>query len=338
VSRKYLLVQLQHMGDVVLTTPAVRALRAAEPGSVIHVLTGAAGAHALRGNPHLDDILTSPRGVRALGAQLRALQRQRYDVVIDFHSVPRSALLVAATGAPHRIGVRGRGPRNLAYTRLVARERQPVYMPRQKMRLLHEVGIDTTAADARPYVHVAAADRAWAVRLWQRHGLGDDDGVAAVSAVSKLRHKQWGAARWAGVADGLLDRGVRVVLTHGPGEAGQVAEVCAAMRGTALVEHGIETVAQLAALYERCALWLGNDGGPKHIASAVGTPTIAVARWGVGPVWSDAQDPAQLWFDAEPPGGCDRRCDDCAHLGCLGATTVTQVLAAAGTLLARQER
>jgi ADP-heptose:LPS heptosyltransferase len=336
VSRRFLLIQLQHMGDVVLITPAVRALREAEPDSVIHVLTGEAGAHALHGNPHANGIIAHQRGVGAFIALLRSLRMARYDVVIDFHSVPRSALLVAATGAAMRVGVRGRGPRVLAYTHLMPRERTPVYMPRQKMQLLHALGIDTSEADARPYIHVTSADREWAAQAWQQYGLHDGSVAVAVSAVSKLRHKQWGAERWAAVADGMLQRGVRVVLTHGPGESEQVAAVSRAMRGAAVVAHGIASIARLAALYERCALWLGNDGGPKHIASAVGTPTVAVARRGVGPVWSDARDPAQLWFDAEPPGGCDDRCDSCVHLGCLGATAVEQVLAAADALLSRR--
>jgi ADP-heptose:LPS heptosyltransferase len=337
LSRKFLLVQLQHMGDVVLATPAARAVRAAEPGAVIHFLAGAAGAHALRGNPHIDRVVEHRTGFRAFAAQVRALRRERYDVVVDFHSVPRTALMVAATAAPLRIGVRGRGPRNAAYTRLVPRERDAVYMPRQKLRLLEEAGIDaTTAADPRPYVHVAEADGAWAEQFRQRLDPGPGRPVAAVSAVSKLRHKQWGAARWAAVADGLAAQGVAVILTHGPGEADQAGAVRAAMREPAVIA-GVDTVARLAALFQRCDLWLGNDGGPKHIAAAVGTPTIAVARWGVGPVWNDAADARQRWFDSAPPTGCDRRCDDCPHLGCLAATTPDDVLAAAAALL-RQAR
>jgi ADP-heptose:LPS heptosyltransferase len=336
VSRRFLLIQLQHMGDVVLVTPAVRALREAEPDAVIHVLAGEAGAQALHGNPHADRVIPHHRRIGAFIAQLRSLRMARYDVAIDFHSVPRSALLVAATGAAMRVGVRGRGPRVLAYTHLMPRERTPVYMPRQKMQLLHVLGIDTGEADARPYIHVTSADREWAAQAWQQYGFHDGSVAVAVSAVSKLRHKQWGAERWAAVADGMLERGVRVVLTHGPGEAEQVAAVSRAMRGAAMVAHDVGSIARLAALYERCALWLGNDGGPKHIASAVGTPTVAIARRGVGPVWSDAHDPAQLWFDAEPPGGCDDRCDSCLHLGCLGATTVEQVLAAADVQLSRR--
>jgi heptosyltransferase III len=324
------------MGDVVLITPAIRALRTAEPDAVIHVLTGEAGAHALQGNPHVDGIITNHRGIGAFLAQQRKLRLAQYDVAIDFHSVPRSALLVAATGAAVRIGVRGRGPRVLAYTHLMPRERAPVYMPRQKMQLLQALGIDTSEADARPYIHVTAADRAWAARQWDEHGLGDGSAVVAVSAVSKLRHKQWGAERWAAVADGLHERDCRVILTYGPGEAEQVAAVTRAMRGAAVVVQAVDSIVRLAALYERCALWCGNDGGAKHIASAAATPTVSVARRGVGPVWSDAGDPAQIWFDAEPPGGCDDRCDSCAHLGCLGATTVEQVLAAAAVLLARR--
>jgi ADP-heptose:LPS heptosyltransferase len=59
------------------------------------------------------------------------------------------------------------------------------------------------------------------------------------------------------------------------------------MRYAAVVNHGATTIHHLAALYERCTLWLGNDGGPRHVAAAVKTPTLAVFRRRLGAVWSD---------------------------------------------------
>jgi ADP-heptose:LPS heptosyltransferase len=71
------------------------------------------------------------------------------------------------------------------------------------------------------------------------------------------------------------------------------------MKHPAVWQYGSTTVHELAALYQRCALWLGNDGGPKHLATAVGTPTVTVYRRKLGSVWSDPHDPRQIAINSE---------------------------------------
>ena len=283
-ARRMLLIQLHHLGDVVLATPAIRAARAAFPDAHIDFLTGALGAQALAANPHLDSVLVAPR--------LRDLYRAHYDVVADLHSMPRSALYTAATRAPARIGIRGRGPRNRAYTQLVERERGPVYMARQKLRLLTSLGIDPAKADARLEIALDDGLRAWAHALFARHGLRDK--VVAVSPVAKHPFKQWGTDRWAIVADALAEAGAQVLITSGPDEIDQARDVAERMRQPSVWQYGATSVRQLAAMYERCVLWVGNDGGPKHIAVAVGTPTVMVVRRQLGAVWSDESDAKQV--------------------------------------------
>ena len=97
--KRILLLQLHHLGDVLLTTPAIRATRAAFPDAIIDFVTSPLGTQALEDNPHLDSVLL-PKMWRVL--------RRRYDFAVDFHSVPRSARVVAASRARVRIGLRGR--------------------------------------------------------------------------------------------------------------------------------------------------------------------------------------------------------------------------------------
>jgi ADP-heptose:LPS heptosyltransferase len=103
---RILLIQLHHLGDVVLTTPTIRAARQAFPDARIDFVTGSLGAQVLEKNPHLDQVFVQPR--------LRELHAIHYDFVGDMHSVPRTALFTLATRARERVGIRGRGPRNLA--------------------------------------------------------------------------------------------------------------------------------------------------------------------------------------------------------------------------------
>lgn len=328
---RLVLLQLYHLGDVVLTTPAIRAARRAFPDAHIDFVAGLPGAEVLTGNRDLDHVHVWKRGLRSRVQLMRRIRAAHYDAAIDFHSSPSTAMMVAASGARIRIGLDARGPRTRAYTRLLPRERGPVYMALQKLRLLEPLGVDPEGADLRLDVSLDARDRAFAGEIWTRYGLGRDGApVVAISPVSRHAFKQWGAERWAALADGLAEAGAHVLITSGPGQIEQAGAVAAAMRRTAVWRYGDTTVKQVAALYERCALWIGNDSGPKHLAVAVGAPTISVTRWRLGPVWSDTRPGSgQLAFDRAPPQGCDRVCRRCNHMGCLGAVTVEQVATAA---------
>ena len=308
--QRILLLQLYHLGDVILTTPAIRAARAAFPNASIDFVTHPLGAQALEDNPHLDRILTKPR--------LWPIYRSRYDAVVDFHSVPRTARVVAATRARVRIGLRGRGPRNLAYTQLLPREARAVYMALQKLRMLAPLGVPVENRDLQPQIVIGDEHWAHAARLVERLGL-DGERLVAISPVARHAFKQWGAANWARVADAFAQDGMRVLITSGPGEAAQAAAVAQAMRHRAVWDYRATSIRELAALYQRCALWLGNDGGPKHIAVAAGTPTVTVYRRRLGGVWSDPADPGQASVNS---GG-----------ETLDGITVEQVIAAGRALL-----
>ncbi|HEY0810011.1 MAG TPA: glycosyltransferase family 9 protein [Longimicrobiales bacterium] len=280
---RILLLQLYHLGDVILTTPTIRAARLAFPNARIDFVTNALGAQALEGNPHLNHILVKP--------PFWYISRTRYQAVVDLHSVPRTARTVVFTGARVRIGLRGRGPRNLAYTQLLPRENNAVYMALQKLRMLAPLGVVPEAADLALEMAIDDDKHNWARQTFAQLGLGSR--VVAVSPVAKHEFKQWGAQRWARVADALADAGAQILITSGPGEEAQAEAVANAMKQHAVWRYGRTSVRQLAALYARCSLWIGNDGGPKHMAVAVHTPTVTVYRRALGGVWSDPTDPKQ---------------------------------------------
>jgi heptosyltransferase-3 len=339
-SQRFLLVQLAAMGDVILCTPALRALRQAFPDSRIDFLTRGPGLDALAGNPYLDQILAYPTPVRQRLELVRRIRQVGYDVVVDFHSNPRTAQVVALSGARFRIGWRGRGPRNLAYTHLMPKERiAGSYSAWRKVDMLQLLRIDTEPdgeTDLELDVAVGPSDRAWAAETWTRLGVDGERPVVAISAVSREAFKNWGADRWASLADSLIDAGARVLLTNGPGELPQVEAVVRHMQHAPAWNHGPTTVRQLAALLERCAFWIGNDGGPKHVAVAAGLVTITLFRWRLATIWTDARPGTRhRFFERAPPQGCDLACQRCAHLGCLRAIEVDEVLAVALDLLDR---
>ncbi len=330
----FLLIQLYHLGDVLLATPAIRALRRRFPDARIDFLAGARGCEVLEGNPHLDATVRWERGVRAFPGIARRLRKARYEVVVDFLSKPSTAQLAFASGAAVRVGIRGRGPRNLLYTDLLPKRGDPTYMARQKVEMLGLLGVPATD-DLDLELVVGDEHRRAAEEILERLGVERGRPLVALSAVAAAPYKQWGAAKWARVADALCDAGAQVLLTRGPGEEEQVRAVAAAMRHAPFMDYGDTGVRELGALYERCVLWVGNDGGPKHVAVAVGTPTVTVCRDRIGATWTDLRPGSgHEAVETPAPGGCDHRCARCGHLGCLAALGEGRVSAVALARLA----
>lgn len=334
---RILLIQPRWIGDVLLCTPAIRAVRRAFPNARIDFLTELAGADVLSGNPHLTEILISRRGLSERLRLVRRIRAHRYGAVVDFRSTPSTAQIVAVSGARQRVGVRGRGPRNLVYTTLVQQDDSPEYVARRKLDLLEPIGIaPASVPDLSLEIALGPAERARADAIWRAHHVDPHHPVVAVSPVSRVAFKQWGVDRWRRVVDAISRMGVRVLVTSGPGERETAARVAEGAASPAVWDYGPTSVRELAALYERCVLWVGNDGGPKHVAAAAGIATITVSRWRIGSMWTDTRPGSpHLFIERAPPQGCDRRCGRCPHRGCLANVAPEEVISAVRVALIR---
>src|SRR6185503_3308041 len=195
-SRRILLVRLRLIGDVVFTTPIIRALRRRYPESHLAYLVEPAAAPILRGNPHLNEVIVAPRrgGVARLLDDLalaRRLRRERFDVAIDLHGGPRAAWLTRASGAPMRIGY-DMPWRPTIYTHRV--QRSPDLFPRHSVLnqwdLLAPLDVGDCAPERDPVEMIentAAAERVRqrleAAGITQRHPIV----VVHVSAGNEFR-------------------------------------------------------------------------------------------------------------------------------------------------------
>ena len=145
---RILLIRLRLIGDVVFTTPVIRALKRAMPDAHIAYLVERASAAVVEGNPHLDELIVAPRtsGAARLRDDLSLgldLRRRRFDVALDLHGGPRSAWLTWASRAPMRIGYTIKG-RTWMYTHVVPRaaDLTPRHSVANQWDLLQPLGID----------------------------------------------------------------------------------------------------------------------------------------------------------------------------------------------------
>lgn len=287
VPRALLLIRPDHLGDMLFLTPTLHALRRALPDARITLLGGPWGVEAVRNNPDLDAIETclfpgferrpkenSLSPYRLLAATARTLRRADYDtaVILRFDHW-WGAWLAAAAGIPWRIGYDWPEPRPFLTQALPYRsDRHEV---EQNAALLDALA-PGLAADLGPMrYHISAADHAWAAGWLAAAGCKPGQRWIAIHPGAGAAVKQWPAASWAVVADRLAEHSeARIVLTGGPGERELVGAVAAKLARPVLNAAGATTLGQLAALYARCALVLGSDSGPLHLAVAAGTPTI----------------------------------------------------------------
>jgi heptosyltransferase-3 len=304
-SARILVIRLRRLGDVLLLTPTLRAIRLAYPRGRLDVLTLIGFGEVLVRNPHVDRLLTLQRGLLSWVRLVRTCLASRYDAVLDFQSSLRSAMVVLASGAPVRVGWQKRWTRDRVYNRLVPGWNDQSYVARKRARLAAAIGV-APPADVRLDLAVSADDRARAAALFAQAGIASDHLIVALSVAGRVLQKRWLAEGYAAVADWLVrTHGAQLVLTAAADEVEQVRAVVARMRERpALWAYGPTTVGQVAAMYERCHLWIGNDGGAKHIATAAGCPTIVIIRPGGESIWTDcATDPDQVAVAATPGQG-----------------------------------
>ncbi|TAK30643.1 MAG: glycosyltransferase family 9 protein [Chloroflexota bacterium] len=290
-ARRVLVLKPCCLGDVLLSTAALAALRSALPDAWLAYAVGDWARAALTGNPHLDAILPCKvrGGERPRLADYRdtvaTLRRERFDVCFVLDRSPLITVLPVLAGISHRIGIDS-GGRGFSLTVRVPWAEQK-HEAELYLDTVRAVGIGTTGFGMEFYP--SADDLSWArARLGalDRLRVGTVPRVAihpggGVNPGMTLLAKRWPAERYVAFVLRLLEKGRQVVLIGGSSDAEVVREVETGI-GAAATSDGLLTVlgetslGQLAALISSCDLFVGNDTGPMHLAAAVGTPVVAI--------------------------------------------------------------
>jgi lipopolysaccharide heptosyltransferase II len=344
---RILLVRLREIGDVVFTTPAIRGLRRHFPDASLTYLVEPHAFPVVARNPHLDRVVAVQRGLVndvRLGRQLR---RERFDLAIDFHGGPRASLLTWLSGARERVGydVAGRG---WMYTRRVARPRalRARHSVLNQWDLLEAIGV--AAPDRRADAVEMALDPAIAADVDARLSalnVGPTDRLVVIHVSAGNPFRRWPIESFATVAAELaMAPEQRVILTSGPSEADAVARVVAAARArldaraaTRVLAAGEFSLAELRALVDRAALYIGGDSGPLHIAATTPAPIVGL----FGPTlpersapWRDPACPTEsVEAGALPCRPCEQRVCEPGDFRCLTRIRPEQVLEAAKRLI-----
>ncbi len=335
-----LLIRLRLIGDVVFTTPAIRAIRRRFPDCRLAYVVEPEAEPVVALNPHLDEVIVARRfkGLARMAGDMalaRRLRRGHYDVAIDFHGGPRSSLLTRASGAPMRIGYTVAG-RSWSYTHRIPRSRElrPRHSVVNQWDLLAPLGIG--APDPRLDATEMPESREAAARVDAKLAAQGYDGrdlvVLHVSAGNPFR--RWPAASFTDLVARLVSTHPSrwVVVMSGPSDEQAAERIAREARervkaqGAGHVIHASDfDLHELRALIGRASLFIGGDSGPMHIAGTTATPIVGLYGPTLPARSAPWRDPALV---AEAVEMSDLGCRPCDQRVC--ATNDFRCLAAIG--------
>jgi heptosyltransferase-3 len=356
--KRILIVTTRQIGDVLLTTPLIRASRELWPLARIEVIGFEGTLGILQANADIDALVTTPARFGPLGLFqfLRRLWRQ-YDLALVAQPGDRSHLIGWAAArqcsgiVPSRSGSNWWKKRLLRHVVVSAGDRGAVHVVQENVALLApwRTSEPTTIRVVPP--SAASLPHALEAQL--------QPGAVAIHVPSMWRYKQWSQAHFKTLVQGLLDGGHQIVLTGSGAERDQAC--IAPLRALAAAPRLIDTSGklnfnQLTALFGRVALYIGPDTSVSHLAAATGVPMIAIfgptnpMRWAPWPARSTTADLFARSSLAQQVGNVtllqsNLPCVPCGRAGCedhrdsrsdcLDAITPERVLDQAERLLAR---
>ena len=285
--RKILVLELWHMGDVVLATPVLQNLRAMYPDARITLLAKTHALELLQHSPLVDEIVPfdfpwtamsakydpsryDPGAIRELVTRLRSME---FDLSIDCRMDLRSNMLTRAIRAKRRIGY-DFGGGGFLLTDAVTAPPADQHKIDDWLGLLEPLGKSDSARSVSPSLTVTDAERGEAQRVLGMYDITDADTVVGIHPGGSHEAKRWATDNFAAVAQALADRRkVRLVVFVDPEGKGSDMQ----LGDAAFVRTSIR---EMMALFTQCDVLVCNDSGPMHIAAALGVPVVAVFRTG----------------------------------------------------------
>ena len=307
---RILVIRLSAIGDVVRVLPALAVLRRAYPDARLDWAVERKSAGVLEGHPGVDRVMVYERSQRLGRATVefvrfcRMIQRERYDIVVDFHGALKSGLIAAASRAPKRWGFAPPRARDGSHWAV----HQHVALPHGRMNrvdenLLLAGSLVETPLDIEGRLHAPEALRG-GVDLFMDGLLKNGKRVIAMHAPVDRPEKQWPLEHYAALGDLLLADGrFEVMLTWGPGQRALAEQVAALMERTPILAPETRGLLEYAWLVGRAHAYVGGDTGPMHIAWMMGVPVVALFG-GTDPLkHAPWKAPCEVLYAGDPAAG-----------------------------------
>jgi lipopolysaccharide heptosyltransferase II len=346
-AKNILCIRLDYLGDVLMMTPAIRALKNSLPGRRITLMTSSSGAAVARFIPEIDDVLVYAAPWMKSSdihepevdfSMLQSLRLRDFDAAVVFTTYSQSplpaALLCYLAGIPLRLAHCHENP----YRMLTDWARDPE--PQERVR--HEVrrqldlvaGVGCHTADERLSFRLQAEDIAWARECLHGFGIDDIRPWVVLHPGATAASRRYPPAHWAQVANALARDGCRLIFTGSGDESALIESIRLCVPQSHSLAGQLD-LGKLAALISLAPLVIANNTGPAHIAAAVGTPIVVLYAL-TNPQHTPWAVSSRVLFHDVACRFCYKSVCPQGHHECLTLVSPDKVVAAATELLYEQ--
>ncbi len=311
--KRVIVVRLRSIGDTVLATPSLIALRRHLPDAQIDILLEDWVAPLLDGFDLIDNVIRVGKNPSDRLKTALAIRRRRYDVVFNLHGGTTSTFFTRASGARHRVGYRNY-QYSAVYNHLLSSssdfwKQERTHSAEQQLALLGFVGIPVEDRPKSRLSITEAANDAVAARLDKSAIRNPQSAIALIHPAAALETKRWPIQQFAQTAEFLQAKGMTPVAVVSKSETTLLTDLAAASKVPIITFNDL-TLPEITVLASRAKVFVGNDSGIAHIVAAIGTPTVVIFGSSNRDHWRPWTDsPNEVVFEAFD-------CQPCAGYEC----------------------
>ncbi|MGH9821553.1 MAG: glycosyltransferase family 9 protein, partial [Pyrinomonadaceae bacterium] len=338
--RRVLVVKLRSIGDTVLATPSLIALRRFLPDTQIDILLEDWVAPILDGFDSVDTVITVGKGSRSRVKTAWQIRRNKYDVTVNLHGGTTGTFFTYASGARHRVGYTEYQYAFL-YNHLLTsasdfwKKKKP-HSAEQQMALLGSVGVPVSSGRKTQLVVTESAVRSVDERLSKSAIRDPQSAIALMHPAAAFATKQWATEHFARTAEFLCEKGLQTIAIAAKNER-EVLEKLAKESKAPVITFDDLSLPEITALASQAKLFVGNDSGIAHMAAAVNTPSVVIFgssnrdNWRP---WTNA--PNEIVFEEFPCQPCPGYvCKEFGEPKCILSVKPDRVFAAIDRILAQ---
>ena len=343
--RNILVINLMHLGDLLLVTPILRTLRTNYPSSRLTLLADKKLADIVKDNPHIDECLLidkkgADNNLPAFIRYIKKIRRHNFDLVINLQRNERASALAAFSGAKKIIGY-SKPLFSILFTEVMENKKAVMHQIHSHFEVLTRGKIIDTLDDGGLEMTIPPNEAAAAEKFWSEN-FNDEDKVIALNIGASWLTKRWLDSYFAECADNLLARGYHIAFLGGPMDIEIVESSVAQMKHKDSprlhILTGKMSLGMLAGLIRRMILMISTDSGPMHVGVAMNIPIVTM--FGASPVPGfypyDAKDIlVKTPVNCHPCGlhQCPKTGDD--NLGCMKKMPPSVIMSCVDKLLER---